>query len=370
MSRVYVLYTGGTIGCEGSPLAPAPGPAFGKLVGSMPGLKQGSVAGYDSLHYDLDWFEQTLDSSNITPSDWITIAQRIVERYAEYDGFVVLHGTDTMSFTASALSFLLPGLSKPVILTGSQLPLGFTLSDALPNLVGAIVLAGTSRVPECCLYFNSLLMRGNRSVKVNANLFAAFASPNYPALGTVGTEITLFDRLCLPPPPPEVSMSEAANLARVRFQLERMHAAVLEFSIVSVVLYPGIQGSTVEAILNGTRPRVRGMILQAFGEGNGPSQPTFLDVLRRANDRGVVIMDNTQVLGGTVNVDAYHTGSSLAQAGACSAFDMTPEAALAKMVALFGCGEEFRGVKSRMQQSLAGEITPPITTGITSMTPR
>lgn len=370
MTKVYILYTGGTIGSEGNPLAPVSGSEFQKLVNRMPGLEEGLVVGYSGLQYKIDWFDYTLDSANLTPTDWIVIAQKIVIHYAEYDGFVVLHGTDTMSFTASALSFLLAGLSKPVILTGSQLPLSLTLNDALPNLIGAIVLAGTSCVAECCLYFDSLLLRGNRSVKVDANRFAAFGSPNYPALGTVGTEITIYDRLCLSPPSPDVSMSEPQNLDRLGVQLEAMKATLPEFSIISMILYPGIQQSTMEAVLNGTQPPVRGMVLQAFGEGNGPSQPAFLDVLRRASERGVVLMDNTQVLGGSVNIGAYHTGSGLAQAGAISAYDMTPEASLAKLIYLFGIGLSPEAVRLKMQQPLAGEISPHQPENTTSIMPR
>jgi L-asparaginase len=372
MSSVYVLYTGGTIGSFGDPLGPMTGPQFTALVESMPGLGGGQVAGSSPLvTYTIDWLDPTLDSSNMTPSDWVTIAQRLASNYAPYDGFVVLHGTDTMAFTASALSFLLPGLSKPVILTGSQLPLSYTLNDALPNLVGAIVLAGTTQVPESCLYFDSTLLRGNRSVKVDASRFGAFRSPNFPPLGTVGTETTINTALVLPPPPPSTSLSQPANLEALQNQLASIAETITTFSVIALILYPGVWASTVSSMLDGTAPPVSGLVIEAFGEGNGPSNATpsgaaLLQVLTNANAAGIVMMDNTQVLAGTVNNEAYATGSGLAQAGALSAYDMTPESSLSKLVYLFACGVPSGQVKTLMQQSLAGEITPPDAAGTTS----
>src|SRR5215218_6020940 len=175
MASVCVLYTGGTIGCDGSPLLPMSCPRLAALVDSLPGLAGGSVAGYPGLTYTIECMEPPLDSANMTPLHWVQIAQSIARSYASYDAFVVLHGTDTMAFTASALSFMLPGLDKPVVLTGSQRPLSYTFSDALSNLIGAIVIAGVAHpIPEVCVYFGSLLLRGNRSTKVHANHFVAF----------------------------------------------------------------------------------------------------------------------------------------------------------------------------------------------------
>ncbi len=369
MASVYVLYTGGTIGSVGNPLAPMSGPAFRELMAAMPGLHGGRVANYPDLTYAVDWFDAALDSSNMTPADWVTIAARLVRNYDRHDGFVVLHGTDTMAFTAAALSFLLPGLSKPVILTGSQLPLAYTLTDALTNLVGAIVLAGTSQIPESCLYFGSLLLRGNRAVKVNATQFAGFASPNYPVLATVGSEITIGAGQLLPQPPASSSLANPVNLRAVEDQLAAIAAALGEFSVVAMILYPGIGASFAQAIVGGTHPPVRGVVIESFGEGNGPSNPAFLAVLAQADANGVVLMDNTQVLGGAVNIGAYATGSGLARAGALSAYDMTPEASLAKLVYLFGSGLSSAAVKQQMQQSFAGEISLPTASGATSLAP-
>ena len=367
MTSVYVLYTGGTIGSAGSPLAPMSTADFTKLVEQMPGLASGQVAGYD-IAYTIAGTSQPLDSSNMTPSDWIEIASLIAAVYASYDGFVILHGTDTMAFTSSALSFLFAGLTKPIVVTGSQLPLSFTLNDALANLTGAIILAGTTQIPEALLYFDFQLFRGNRAAKVNANQVAAFASPNFPALAVVGTEITVQSALVLPPPPPSVSLDVPENLAALVAQLDVLAEAVTRFSVIALILFPGISASMVSGILGGTAPPVSGVVLEAFGEGNGPSNADFLAVLSSANQAGVVLMDNTQVLMGAVNIDAYATGSGLAQAGALSAFDMTPEASLTKLIYLLATGLAPSDVKTTMQQNLRGELTPPPQAATRSLT--
>lgn len=358
MASVYVLYTGGTIGSCGDPLAPMSIADFTALVAQMPGLANGQVAGYD-IEYTISGTAQPLDSSNMTPSDWVMIASMLAAVYSDYDGFVILHGTDTMSFTSSALSFLFTGLTKPIVVTGSQLPLSYTLNDAFANLTGAMILASTTSIPEVTLYFDFQLFRGNRAVKVNANQVSAFASPNFPVLATVGTEVTVQTALILPEPPQSISLDVPANLAALVVQLGILAESVTRFSVISLILYPGISGSTVLGMLDGTSPRVSGVVLEAFGEGNGPSNPEFLAVLSNANRAGVVLMDNTQVLMGTVNIDAYATGSGLAKAGVISAFDMNPEASLTKLIYLFASGFSPSDVKTAMQQNLRGELTPP-----------
>ncbi len=358
MAKVYILYTGGTIGCvpdsQGA-LAPVQGPQFEELVLSMPGLSGHQVADYPGLTWTMGWFDQTLDSSAMTPSDWITIAQTILSVYDDYDGFVVLHGTDTMAYSASALSFLLPGLSKPVILGGSQVPLSFTLSDALPNLVGALVLAGTLPLPEVGVYFNTLLLRGNRAEKVNANQFAGFNAPNFPPLATVGSVVTSNTALWLPMPGDSTSLSVPANRAARQQALTAQAAAVTEFAVLVLWLYPGIQATTVTAMLSGTRPTVKGLVLLAFGEGNGPTDPAFLTALSDADKAGVVLMDNTQVQAGSVLPGAYATG--LGAVGAIGAYDMTPEASLAKLVCLTAAGLDTQTIRDLMPIPLAGELT-------------
>ncbi|MCG5242248.1 asparaginase domain-containing protein [Azospirillum doebereinerae] len=358
MAKVYVLYTGGTIGCEPDSqgaLAPIPGPAFERLVLSMPGLSGHTVADHPELGWTMGWLDRTLDSAAMTPADWLLIAQRILDVYGDYDGFVVLHGTDTMAYTASALSFLLPGLSKPVILGGSQVPLSFTLSDALPNLVGALVLAGTLELPEVCVYFDTLLLRGNRARKVDANRFAGFGSPNFPPLATVGSFVAANRALWLPMPEEDFSLAVPANLAARKRALATKATALAEFSVAMLWLHPGLRASTVKAVLAGTTPPVKGLVLLAFGEGNGPTDPEFLAALSDANRKGVIVMDNTQAQGGSVLPGAYATG--LGAVGAVGAYDLTPEASFAKLVCLIASGLGPDAVKALMAEALAGELT-------------
>lgn len=358
MSQVYVLYTGGTIGSIGSPLAPMSGPDFIKLVLSMPGLADFQLAGYNGLHYTIDYLDAPLDSSNMTPSDWIVIARRILSNYADYDGFVVLHGTDTMSWTASALSFFLEGLSKPVILTGSQIPLAQSLNDALRNLIASIMLAGTTNIPEVCLFFNTMLMRGNRTVKADASGLSAFMSPNFPPLAIVGIRPVVNIALVLSPPPSATSLSNPEHVARLLDTLDGIASSMLSFSVVGVTLFPGIQcTSMLEAILHGTRPPVRGIVLRAFGAGDAPLNPTFLGTISAADQQGVIIIDGTQVIRGSVNMTAYQTGSGLLRAGAISGYDLTGEAVLTKLIYLIALGLDQKTLKKQMQTGLRGEMT-------------
>lgn len=358
MTQIYVLYTGGTIGSSGSPLAPMPGPDFTKLVLSMPSLADFRVAGYDGLHYVIDYLDAPLDSSNMAPPDWVTIAQKILANYAGYDGFVILHGTDTMSWTAAALSFFLEGLDKPIILTGAQLPLAHSLSDALLNLVASIILAGTTTIPEVCLSFNAVLMRGNRTVKADTSAFSAFVSPNFPPLAMIGNHPQVNTALILPPPPLATALSNPEHVARLQSTLQTMATAITGFSVVSVTLFPGIQStSMLEAILQGTRPAIRGIVLGAFGAGNAPLSPEFLAMISAANEQGITIVDTTQAIKGAVNLHAYQTGSALLQAGAISGHDLTAEAILTKLIYLIALGLDQEQVKVQMQTDLHGEMT-------------
>ncbi len=360
MTQVYVLYTGGTIGSSGSPLAPMSGPDFTKLVLSMPNLADFQVTGYDGLHYVIDALDAPLDSSNMTPSDWIIIAQKILANYANYDGFVILHGTDTMSWTAAALSFFLEGLDKPVILTGAQISLVHALSDALLNLVASIIMAGTTTIPEVCLSFNALLMRGNRTVKADVSAFSAFVSPNFPPLAMIGHRPQVNASLILPPPLPATSLSNPDRVARLQSLLQTIATALTDFSVVSVTLFPGIQStSMLDAILRGTRPAIRGIVLGAFGAGNAPLSPEFLAMISAANEQGITIVDTTQAIKGAVNLTAYQTGSALLQVGAISGYDLTAEAILTKLIYLIAQGLDQEQVKVHMQTNLRGEMTLP-----------
>lgn len=362
-ARIYVLYTGGTIGMDGHPLAPMPPARFESLLATMPGFDPPwlTLQTFDRrdlrVQYTLDAFEEPIDSSAMTPADWVRIASKILEHYEDHDGFVVLHGTDTMAWTASALSFLLEGLARPVVVTGSQVPLAQTRNDALRNLVTSMQIAATTEIPEVGLFFDHALFRGCRAAKVSTNDFEGFRSPNAPPLVAAGISIEVDEGVVRMRPPAEVSLEHEANREKRRRRLEAIAAALPSFSVLSVVLYPGIQATNaVEVLLDATVPPVRGLVLQAFGEGNAPSTPAFLDALHRAHDRGVVIVDGTQVVQGSVNVDAYRSASGLEEAGAISGYDMTPEAAQAKLTYLLALGLTQEQVEMLMQRNLRGEL--------------
>ena len=333
--RVYIVYTGGTIGMQPTAdgYAPAPGYLAAQLA-AMPELRDAAMPDYTIHEYD-----PLLDSANMTPADWLKIAQDIAAHYDDYDGFIVLHGTDTMAYTASALPFMLHGLAKPVILTGSQLPLWEVRNDARENLITVMMIAANYAIPEVCLYFGDKLLRGCRAVKVNAVGFEAFDSPNYPPLGMVGIHIDVHWRRVLPPPAPgslTVQPFGAAHVGTLR-------------------LFPGIDP---DILTNSLRPPLQGLILETYGVGNGPvNNRAFMAALEDAVARGVVIVDCTQCLKGTVDLEGYATGSALAKAGVVSGFDMTVEAALAKLFYLFSREGDVAMIKQQMQVNLRGELT-------------
>jgi L-asparaginase len=335
--KVYIAYTGGTIGMKRTDEGFVPAAGYlERLMGNLPELKSDLLPAYRIGEY-----EPLLDSSNMTPADWLTIANDISARHSEYDGFVVLHGTDTMAYTASALPFMLQGLQKPVIITGAQIPLCRIRNDARENLITALLIAANFKIPEVCLCFGDKLLRGNRAVKVDADSLDAFESPNFPPLGTVGIEIKISWDLVLQPP-------------KTRKKIKV--TALDESRVAGLRLFPGI---SVDIVKNFLQPPIRGLILETYGMGNAPEDRDLIATLKAAGDRGVIIVNCTQCLKGTVNMEDYATGSTLAKAGVISGFDMTPEAALAKLSFLQSQKLSVAKIKELMQTNLRGELTRP-----------
>ncbi|HKG07989.1 MAG TPA: type I asparaginase [Pedobacter sp.] len=337
MTNILIIYTGGTIGMVNDPKTGSLVPFdFKQIRQNVPEL--------DRLDYNLDVhsFDPILDSSNMTPEIWASIAMLIQKRYQEFDGFVILHGSDTMAFTASALSFMLENLDKPVVLTGSQLPIGEIRTDAKENLITALEIAATRQdgramVPEVCIYFDYQLFRGNRAIKYNSEKFEAFRSPNYPILAEAGVTLSFFNNYILPQPGKALKVHLHYN----------PNIGVLK-------LYPGISALAVKAI---TRSSVDAIVMETFGSGNTSTAAWFTDCLREAIDHGKMIIDITQCQRGSVELGMYETSKKLQQMGVVSGYDMTFEAATTKLMYLMGQGLDQKQVAAMMEQSLRGELT-------------
>ncbi len=287
--------------------------------------------------FDLIEYDPLLDSSNISLEEWIKIARDIERRYKDYDGFVILHGTDTMAYTASALSFMLDGLTKPVILTGSQIPLSEMRNDARDNLITALIIAGNYSVPEVCLYFGGLLLRGNRATKISADDLLAFDSPNYPPLAEAGVRILIDEKMLLQP---------GKGLKLTEFGQHQI--AVLK-------IFPGIQFEVFENIMT---ENLKGLVIEAFGAGNIPdAQGTMQRLLDKAQRNDTVIVVCTQCLKGSAIIGEYQVSEGLAKAGAVSGYDMTVEAAVAKLYYLLSMNYDIEKIKKLMAENLRGELT-------------
>lgn len=338
-SAVLLIFTGGTISMSEDPTTGALRPIdFDRLQEYMPELKQTGIR-IKSVP-----FLPLIDSSDVYPPVWERIALLIQENFDEYDGFVVLHGTDTMAYTASALSFMLENLSKPVIFTGAQLPIGMMRSDAKENLLTAIEIAtskenGQPIVPEVCIFFEDNLFRGNRTTKKNAEHFSAFNSYNYPPLAKAGVHIKFFRSYIHYPSP--------GTALRVRTGIDQ-NVAILK-------LFPGITEHTVNAILN--IPGLKAVVLESFGAGNAPRKAWFFDALKSATDRGIIIVNKTQCSTGSVEMGRYETSLNLMNAGVMSAFDCTTEAIVTKLMYLLGEYTNPDDIKHRLSISLCGEMT-------------
>ena len=336
-----MIYTGGTIGMKQDPKDQTLKPFdFDQILEEVPEL------GKYALRIDSFTFDPLIDSSDVEPSMWQSLANLIRDRYEEYDGFVVLHGTDTMAYSASALSFMLENLAKPVVFTGSQLPIGVPRTDGKENLISAVEIAaakdslGHPLVPEVCIFFDSQLLRGNRSTKVSSEEFRAFRSPNYPALAEAGINIKYNRRSILVPD------SWAEPL---------MVSTDLDTSVSILKVHPGITRQVVRNILLG--PETRAVILETYGSGNAPSSQWFVDIVKEAAGMGKVLMNVTQCMSGTVNMDIYATGKALEKAGVVSGRDITTEGALAKLFFLMGKSGDNEWVKARLGDNLKGEIS-------------
>ena len=332
--RVYIAYTGGTIGMKPSDNGFTPEAGyFAEQINKLPELAYPDMPEIVVHEYD-----NLIDSSNVTPDDWYRISEDIKSVYEDFDGFIVLHGTDTMAYTASALSFMLEDLSKPVIVTGSQIPWSQMRTDARDNLITSLLLASQYDIPEVSLYFHNRLYRGNRARKVDATGFHAFQSPNFPALVKVGSQIQVNQKILLKDPSKPLKINKIT------------HPKVVVLS-----LFPGFSADMLEAVLNSG---IQGMVLMTYGMGNAPcNDMKFLNLLAAANHAEIIIVNCTQCLKGCVDMSSYETGQELLRCGVISGFDMTPEATLTKLSYLLSSDCSITEIKQKMQISLRGELS-------------
>ncbi|WP_235261413.1 asparaginase [Candidatus Francisella endociliophora] len=295
---------------------------------------------YNMPEFEIKEYRNLIDSSNINPKRWISLALDIAKNYQDYDGFVILHGTDTLAYTASVLSFMLGEIQKPVIVTGSQIPISKIRSDAISNIMNSLIFACSDDIKEVCVYFNQKLRRGNRTTKVSATDLDAFISPNYPSLAYVGIDLDLRKT--------RLWQRESCEYTP---KLETLGVP----KIAILTIFPGMDSDILDAVLE---PPLQGLILKTYGSGNIPNDPNIVSSLKKANDRGVIMINCTQCLYGTVKMDAYKTARGLTEAGVISGRDMTDEAALGKLFYLLSQPNiSHQEIKDAFNVSLQGEVT-------------
>ena len=340
-SAILLIYTGGTIGMKEDPALGALKPFdFSHILEEVPEL------GKFAYRIDSYTFSPLIDSSDVEPSLWVELTNLIEQKYDDYDGFVILHGTDTMAYSASALSFMLEGLTKPVIFTGSQLPIGAPRTDGKENLISAVEIAATkdkeghALVPEVCICFDNMLMRGNRTSKLNADNFRAFSSENCPPLAEAGINIRYNTSVIRRP---------ESWTSRPEFHKE------LDTRVAILKKHPGITPQVVKDIV--CSKDTRAVIIETYGAGNAPSKEWFIDIISQASKDGKILMNVTQCTAGSVNMDIYATGKSLKEAGVTSGYDSTTESALGKLFYLLGKFDKNESVQKFIGENLRGEIS-------------
>ena len=340
-SSILLIYTGGTIGMKEDPAIQALRPFdFSQILAEVPELRK--------FAYKIDsyTFDPLIDSSDVEPSLWISLVGIIESQYDNYDGFVILHGTDTMAYSASVLSFLIEGLTKPVIFTGSQLPIGVPRTDGKENLISSVEIAaakdkdGHALVPEVCIYFDNILIRGNRATKINSDNFNAFRSENIPPLAEAGISIRYNNMIIRKPD---------------SWTLKPTFNKHLDTRVSILKMHPGITPDMVRHFL--CSPETRAVIMETYGAGNAPSKEWFLSIVREAAGMGKILLNVTQCMAGSVNMDIYATGKTLKETGVMNGFDSTTESALGKLFYLMGLFEDNLLVKSMLELDLRGEIS-------------